>query len=59
MAAIRRTPSDARDTYTSEALSVREREVLHLICSGYSNREIADPLTLAEGTVKNQVPILG
>jgi DNA-binding NarL/FixJ family response regulator len=29
--------------------------VLHLICAGYSNKEIADLLALAEGTVKNHV----
>lgn len=55
MAAIRRNPSAPSDTYIAEALSVREREVLHLICAGYSNKEIADLLALAEGTVKNHV----
>ena len=39
----------------AEALTVREREVLHLICAGYSNEEIAELLALAEGTVKNHV----
>jgi DNA-binding NarL/FixJ family response regulator len=55
MAAIRRTPSVSPDSYVTESLTVREREVLHLICAGYSNREIADLLALAEGTVKNHV----
>ncbi|MBA3577105.1 MAG: response regulator transcription factor [Sphingomonas sp.] len=55
MAAIRRGPSASSDTYIAEALTVREREVLHLICAGYSNKEIADLLALAEGTVKNHV----
>lgn len=55
MAAIRRSPSPSTDSYVSEALTVREREVLHFICAGYSNREIADLLALAEGTVKNHV----
>ncbi len=55
MAAIRRSPSQASDNYIAETLTVREREVLHLICAGYSNREIADLLALAEGTVKNHV----
>ena len=54
MAAIRRTPSSP-DNYVAETLTVREREVLHLICAGYSNKEIADLLALAEGTVKNHV----
>jgi DNA-binding NarL/FixJ family response regulator len=39
----------------AEALTVREREV-HLICAGYSNKEIADLLALTEGTVKNPSP---
>ena len=55
MAAIRRSPAEPADKDVVEALTVREREVLHLICAGYSNREIADLLALAEGTVKNHV----
>jgi DNA-binding NarL/FixJ family response regulator len=38
-----------------ESFSVREREVLRLMAGGYSNREIARSLFLAEGTVKNYV----
>ncbi len=55
MASIRRSPSASSDSYVAEALTLREREVLHLICAGYSNKEIADLLALAEGTVKNHV----
>jgi DNA-binding NarL/FixJ family response regulator len=44
----------------SEELSSREVEVLKLLAAGASNREIADKLVLAEGTVKNHVSnILG
>ena len=39
----------------SEELSSREIEVLKLLAAGASNREIADKLVLAEGTVKNHV----
>src|SRR5215831_6588381 len=39
----------------SEALSERELEILCLIAKGDSNREIADALCLAEGTVKNRI----
>jgi len=43
-----------------EPLSERELEILGLIANGASNREIADQLFLAEGTVKNHVTsILG
>jgi len=55
MAALRRSPPTPADEYAAEALTDREKEVLHLICAGYSNREIADLLSLAEGTVKNHV----
>lgn len=44
----------------SEALSARELEILRLLAGGYSNKEIARVLELAEGTVKNHVSaILG
>ena len=36
-------------------LSPREREILALLGTGASNKEIADRLNLAEGTVKNHV----
>jgi DNA-binding NarL/FixJ family response regulator len=38
-----------------EPLSDREQDILRLIASGASNREIAGRLFLAEGTVKNHV----
>lgn len=43
-----------------EALSEREMEILRLLAQGMTNREIAQRLYLAEGTVKNYVTnILG
>jgi DNA-binding NarL/FixJ family response regulator len=39
-------------------LTERELEVLRLVAAGYANREIADTLHLAPGTVKNHVSTL-
>ncbi len=40
------------------ALTEREQEVLNALAQGLSNREIADKLTITEGTVKNHVSSL-
>jgi DNA-binding NarL/FixJ family response regulator len=40
---------------TPQAFSDRELAVLRLLAGGYSNKEIARSMTLAEGTVKNYV----
>ena len=47
-------PADDDGTPAQE-LTDRELEVLRLVAAGYSNREIAHALFLAEGTVKNHV----
>ena len=53
-------PSHLHNDPLIEPLSDREREILSLISAGASNREIANTLFLAEGTVKNHVTnILG
>jgi DNA-binding NarL/FixJ family response regulator len=38
-----------------DPLTEREIEVLRLLAGGYNNREIADALRVAEGTVKNHI----
>ncbi len=38
-----------------DPLTERETEILRLMAGGYSNKEIADSLGVAEGTVKNHV----
>jgi DNA-binding NarL/FixJ family response regulator len=48
-------PRSKMDTGTTENLSKRELEILHLIALGIGNKEIADRLVISEGTVKNHV----
>jgi len=50
-----RIQCDFPSTDTPEPLTGREVQILRLIARGYSNREIADSLTIAEGTVKNYI----
>lgn len=38
-----------------DPLSTRELEVLHLVATGANNKEIAETLIIAEGTVKNHL----
>jgi len=42
----------------AEPLSARELDILKLLAQGHTNREIAQQLFLAEGTVKNYVTVL-
>lgn len=51
----RQPPSSDVPSGTTRELTDRELDVLRLVASGYSNREIGDALFLAEGTVKNHI----
>jgi DNA-binding NarL/FixJ family response regulator len=46
------TASPGNEDQSWEALSAREREVLHLVALGHTNLEIADRLSLSEKTVE-------
>jgi DNA-binding NarL/FixJ family response regulator len=48
-------PTRTPDERLPEPLSDREQEVLRLLAQGASNRQIANQLFLAEGTVKNYI----
>jgi len=53
-------PARNADAGLAEPLSEREVDILRLLAQGLTNRQIADRLSLAEGTVKNYVTnILG
>lgn len=57
IADIRPSPpvGSSRLPAASSPLTERETEILRLMAGGFSNREIASALTVAEGTVKNHV----
>ena len=40
---------------TGDGLTARQREILHLVCAGHSNKEIALRLAVSDGTVKTHV----
>lgn len=48
-------PNHSESQVLSEPLSSKEIEVLKLLASGFSNKEIASTLHKAEGTIRNQV----
>jgi DNA-binding NarL/FixJ family response regulator len=48
-------PAAQRGAFDTEALSDKEERILQLISESMSNRQIANTLFLAEGTVKNYV----
>ena len=48
-------PDGFGDLSAPQPLTARELEILRLLAGGYANREIADALHLAPGTVKNHV----
>jgi DNA-binding NarL/FixJ family response regulator len=47
--------SEPKTLDTPSSLTERELEILRLMASGYSNKEIAKAFDVAEGTVKNHV----
>ena len=51
----KRVPQVHKNSFDAEALSDKEEKILQLIAEGMTNRQIANTLFLAEGTVKNYV----
>ena len=48
-------PSDPDAAFVAEGLNDKEQKILELISEGMSNRQIAQTIFLAEGTIKNYV----
>lgn len=52
---MQQSSATAQSGPTHDLLSEREREILGFMVGGFSNKEIANAVFLAEGTVKNHV----
>ena len=55
LAGLGRSQLDFSSLDRPDPLTERETEILRLMAGGYSNKEIANALNVAEGTVKNHV----
>ena len=55
MRTLENVTHDFESLPSPDPLTEREREVLRFMSGGYSNREIASALRVAEGTIKNHV----
>ena len=55
LAGLERVQNQFASLEQPDALTDRETEILRLMAGGYSNKEIANSLGVAEGTVKNHV----
>ena len=55
LSGLERMQNDFTSLDRPDPLTERETEILRLMASGYSNKEIANSLGVAEGTVKNHV----
>jgi DNA-binding NarL/FixJ family response regulator len=55
LAGLERMQNDFASLDRPDPLTERETEILRLMAGGYSNKEIANSLKVAEGTVKNHV----
>lgn len=55
LAGVERMQNQFTSLDQPDPLTERETEILRLMASGYSNKEIANSLRVAEGTVKNHV----
>jgi DNA-binding NarL/FixJ family response regulator len=55
LSGLERMQNDFSSLEQPDPLTERETEILRLMAGGYSNKEIANSLSVAEGTVKNHV----
>ncbi|MFT3792805.1 MAG: response regulator transcription factor [Rudaea sp.] len=55
LSGLERMQNDFTSLEQPDPLTDRETEILRLMAGGYSNKEIANSLAVAEGTVKNHV----
>ncbi|MGH9842145.1 MAG: response regulator [Blastocatellia bacterium] len=51
-------PQTDPDAARISSLTKREQQIIALVCQGYKNQQVADQLSISEGTVRNHLTVI-